>query len=482
MRSNRRWIALVVAAVLSGSMPIADAAARIVTFGNVATTAPNVAGVYPYTSGTSRLFDVAGDWASGTLTNTAVNGAGDLQLSPAGAGFSPSGTWESPTIDAGGTGSAAVYGLVNAAFTTPTGAANIALGKSSSQSSVGFQGTPGFGNDGNTSGIYGYAAGSVFHTGFEQGWWEVDLGASTGIDTVRLWNRTDCCSNRSSNLWVMVSPNPFPVAASSAALPVAFASAKVQAGVTSVQLAGQVASPSIVTLPPGTTGRYVRVWQPIVEWLHLAEIEVFATAPTAKIQVAYADAVGGPWSFVGPDGTAATSYAVGLRPFPYAFDGHRYSRIKVSLTGGSATPVVQSIQTNQGLVRASRSPGGTHAVAASTGSTSWVARILPVGSALSSTPTKLTLDPAVPWTTGNLSVGFDNPAVTCCSAPFVSVVGGVASVTGAAPVVAWPVGSSSAISVVGVRGDGVAASGKVIVRFAPSTTTVVELPLTIAFP
>ncbi len=52
--------------------------------------------------------------------------------------------------------------------------------------------------DGNTDG--NHANGSVTHTNAEsQPWWQVDLGSSTPIQVVELWNRTDCCGSRLSD-------------------------------------------------------------------------------------------------------------------------------------------------------------------------------------------------------------------------------------------------------------------------------------------
>ncbi|MHC5112676.1 MAG: galactose-binding domain-containing protein, partial [Planctomycetota bacterium] len=74
--------------------------------------------------------------------------------------------------------------------------------------------------DGNTDGIFGN--GSVTHTSPSTGtWWQVDLGGDVGIDEIRIWNRTDCCSERlddytievfdsASNVVWRRGPNPYP--------------------------------------------------------------------------------------------------------------------------------------------------------------------------------------------------------------------------------------------------------------------------------
>lgn len=62
--------------------------------------------------------------------------------------------------------------------------------------------------DGDLSG--GASAGSLSHTTAEaEAWWELDLGRVVNIDTIRLWNRTDCCTSRLSDFHVLVSTQPF---------------------------------------------------------------------------------------------------------------------------------------------------------------------------------------------------------------------------------------------------------------------------------
>jgi hypothetical protein len=47
--------------------------------------------------------------------------------------------------------------------------------------------------------------GSVTHTDLDNGaWWQVDLGGVFNLDSIVLWNRTDCCSDRLSNFHVSV--------------------------------------------------------------------------------------------------------------------------------------------------------------------------------------------------------------------------------------------------------------------------------------
>ncbi|WP_372752099.1 carbohydrate-binding protein [Mariniflexile sp.] len=61
--------------------------------------------------------------------------------------------------------------------------------------------------DGNTNGVFGN--GSVSHTGGNATvdptpWWKVDLGNNYNIETIKIFNRTDCCSDRLNNFTVEV--------------------------------------------------------------------------------------------------------------------------------------------------------------------------------------------------------------------------------------------------------------------------------------
>src|SRR6266508_2126500 len=147
----------------------------------------------------------------------------------------------------------------------PGSGGNLAWGKATSQSSTSFGGESSRGVDGNTSGNWG--DNSVSHTNFEhQPWWQVDLGSVQQIGTVRLWNRTDCCSERLSNFYVLVSDNPF----SSTDLTTTIN----QAGVSSYYTAGPAGL--LTEIGVGRSGRYVRVQLAGDNYLSLAEVEVLA--------------------------------------------------------------------------------------------------------------------------------------------------------------------------------------------------------------
>jgi hypothetical protein len=137
---------------------------------------------------------------------------------------------------------------------------NLALGKTTSQSSTAFGGDPGRAVDGNTSGNWSF--GSVTHTDIQaNAWWQVDLGSSQTLTSVVLYNRTDCCSDRLTNFSVLVSDDQ-----------------------TSWRLAalhpGSTPSQITLSLNDRVTGaapraRYLRVQLNGTNYLSLAEVQVY---------------------------------------------------------------------------------------------------------------------------------------------------------------------------------------------------------------
>src|SRR6185369_2311525 len=83
---------------------------------------------------------------------------------------------------------------------------NLALGKPASQSST--MSAAGAAVNGTTDGNFYH--GSVTATNRDAGaWWQVDLGASVPVNSVVIWNRTDCCAERLEDYWVFLSDAPF---------------------------------------------------------------------------------------------------------------------------------------------------------------------------------------------------------------------------------------------------------------------------------
>jgi alpha-L-fucosidase len=146
---------------------------------------------------------------------------------------------------------------------------NVALGKHATQKSLyqGSTGNPERAVDGNTDGVW--RNGSVTHTAQPEteAWWQVDLGRSYPLSEIALWNRTDCCSDRLSRYYVLVSDQPFTSDSLQATLS--------QPGVRAFYREETAGRPT--RFPLGLTGRYVRVQLTSTSNpLSLAEVEVLA--------------------------------------------------------------------------------------------------------------------------------------------------------------------------------------------------------------
>ena len=146
--------------------------------------------------------------------------------------------------------------------------ANVALGKPASQSSTFTADYPASrAVDGNTDG--NYLSKSINHTNSEVNpWWQVDLGSATTINSITLWNRTDCCSNRLTNFFVFVANYDMTGKG--------FGDLVVDNTVWRYSLG--TTAPTTLNIPVNTTGRYVRVQLAGTNNLHLAEVQVFGSA------------------------------------------------------------------------------------------------------------------------------------------------------------------------------------------------------------
>jgi hypothetical protein len=137
---------------------------------------------------------------------------------------------------------------------------NLALGKTASQSSTSGIGSADHAVDGNADGDWGH--GSVTATNLEaQPWWQVDLGRPSAVERVVLFNRTDCCTERLSNLRIETSTDgsTWTIAAT---LP-------------------QTLGPR-TEIPVSASARYLRVRLAGTGHLSLAEVQVLGT-PGASV-------------------------------------------------------------------------------------------------------------------------------------------------------------------------------------------------------
>jgi lysophospholipase L1-like esterase len=149
------------------------------------------------------------------------------------------------------------------------GSPDLAQGKIARSSSENFGGAAARVVDGDSNGVWGNN--SVSHSDIQDHpWWQVDLGAVSPIQTLNVWNRTDCCLERLNDFWVFVSSTPFDTTLTPAQ----------QAAKKGVWSAHQTGSaPVVTTLSPNVPGRYVMVQISGRNYLSLAEVEVFGPQP-----------------------------------------------------------------------------------------------------------------------------------------------------------------------------------------------------------
>lgn len=141
---------------------------------------------------------------------------------------------------------------------------NLALGQANEQSSINAGGNSSRAVDGDTRGVWGND--SVSHTDFQdQPWWQVDLGSVRDISKIAVWNRTDCCSERLSDYYILVSDEPFTSDSLDEVLK--------QPGVWASHQTEVAGSPTTVTVDQ--PGRYVRIQLAGHNALSLAEVQVF---------------------------------------------------------------------------------------------------------------------------------------------------------------------------------------------------------------
>ena len=157
---------------------------------------------------------------------------------------------------------------------------NVALNKPATQSStltdnVGIEHVAALAADGNTD------PDSFTHTLNEfHAWWQVDLGSVQPIENIVVYNilnnAAGCCASRLTNFYVLVSDDPF----TSTDLNTTIA----QAGVSAYHYYDQ--GPPQLTLAINRTGRYVRVQLAGTNFLELPEVQVWAPASGARMNLA----------------------------------------------------------------------------------------------------------------------------------------------------------------------------------------------------
>ncbi|MCH6257718.1 discoidin domain-containing protein [Puniceicoccaceae bacterium K14] len=148
------------------------------------------------------------------------------------------------------------FNLHSITITQSAGSGNLALNRNATQSSTSFGGVASRAVDGDTNGIYNQN--SVTHTSSEANpWWEVDLGSSSNIGDINIYNRTDsCCESRLTFFTVNVLDS--------------------NRNSTFTQSFTSYPDPSITVNAGGANGRYVRIELDDTNPLSLAEVEVFS--------------------------------------------------------------------------------------------------------------------------------------------------------------------------------------------------------------
>ena len=147
---------------------------------------------------------------------------------------------------------------------------NLGIGKIATQSGTQLGAEAGRAIDGNTDGNF-WATQSVTLTNWVgQAWWEVDLEEISNIDEIKLWTRTDCCTEHFADFYVFVSDVPFTSTDLNTTLN--------QPGVDNYYVAGEAELPTALSIV--RTGRYVRVQITGFSYLAIAEVEIMGCANT----------------------------------------------------------------------------------------------------------------------------------------------------------------------------------------------------------
>ena len=144
-------------------------------------------------------------------------------------------------------------------------ASNVAPLGTASQSSIYDSRDASRANDGNTDGVY--SDNSVQHTqasvGYAVGngneWWQVALDKSYTVESITIWNRTDCCTDRLRDFTVSL-----------------FSGSTLEW--SGVYFAGNGPLPSTTFSSIDKVGDRVLVQLNRQDYLHMAEVQVFASA------------------------------------------------------------------------------------------------------------------------------------------------------------------------------------------------------------
>jgi Domain of unknown function (DUF2341) len=146
-----------------------------------------------------------------------------------------------------------------------------------------------------------------------------------------------------------------------------------------------------------------------------------ATQPsgtTVNFRVAGSASPTGPWTYIGPDGSSATSYASSPGALPFVLDGLRYFRIQLTLISVSTviTPLLNDVTVTYNLPRLAHTAGTPSSVTMSApaglSTTAYLVRVKTASPALaSSTATLKELGTSTLLSNLTANVRFDYPLV-----------------------------------------------------------------------
>ncbi len=186
---------------------------------------------------------------------------------------------------------------------------NVALNKTATQSST-YPTYPA------ANAVNGYTAGNsvgnnntgITHTNLDQNaWWEVDLGEVMELDSVVIYNRSDCCAARLSDYHVLISDTPFISTALDATI--------AQQGVSNTRVNGPNGAARTLLLN-STTGRYLRIQLAGTNFLSLGEVEIIGAPISQPLAVSAID----PSPQQIGNTISVTADAVGRAPFQYSWN------------------------------------------------------------------------------------------------------------------------------------------------------------------
>ena len=237
--------------------------------------------------------------------------------------------WGSPVAE----GDLLLLGAVSAEKTVYLN--NLALGKAAYQSST----ADGLSDaskavDGDTGGTA--AAGSAGTLTETNPWWEVDLGASYSLHTLRLWRRTDCCAGSMAAFTVFTS--------STSMSGRTLAELQTDPQVRQLQVSG--ATGQVTTHALSGAAQYVRVQVEGTAALQLSEVQVFGRAAVNHAPIV-SDAV---------PPTARQGVQTSLQMFGSDLDGDTFT------WSSSGLPPGLSIDPSSGLISGVPTSFGTFSV------------------------------------------------------------------------------------------------------------------------